>query len=261
MAGNINDFKSSFQVDLARNSRFDVSIPVPLTLIPYVTSARQLNYRCENANLPGRTFATTEQKIGSNPIEKYPYLTTYNDMDLTFIVDDDMQQKVFFDAWLNYINPQYNYNFRYKGDYVTTITINQYDVTGQLSYSVNLIDAYPVSVNQMDLDWGSDSIHKLSVTFAYTYWQNNSLQALGMELVDSGLATVADMVGGLGGSAAGAIGTALNSIPNAIPEALGSISGVDFGSVFGSSDPNVPNQASYNADGTVDATDASAYSI
>jgi len=216
MAGSINEFKSSFRKDLARPSKFDVSIPVPLTLVPYVKSAKALNYRCESANLPGRSLATTELKIGSNPVEKYPYLTTYNDMQLTFMVDDDMNQKVFFDAWLNFINPTYNYNFRYKGDYATVITVNQYDVTNKVSYSVNLYDAYPISIEPLDLDWGGDGYHKLRVTFAYTYWSNNSLQSYGMQLVDAGLAYAADMVGGLGGNAIGALGSAGNSLPNAL---------------------------------------------
>lgn len=212
MAGSINDFKSSFSKDIARPNKFDVSIPIPLTLIPYINSAKSLVYRCENANLPGRSLATTEQKT-YGPVEKMPYLTSYTDIDLTFIVDDDMNQKVFFDAWLNYINPMYNYNFKYKSDYATTITINQYDVTNQLSYSVNLYDAYPIAINQMDLDWSSDGFHKLTVTFAYTYWKNNSLQALGMELVDAGISAVASGIGGLGGGISGGI---FNGLPNSI---------------------------------------------
>jgi hypothetical protein len=194
MAGNINDFKSSFTKDVARTNRFDVDVTIPLVMIPYVTSARSLKYRCENANLPGRTLATTEQKT-YGPIEKYPYLNTYNDIDLTFIVDDDMQQKILFDAWLNYINPSYSNNIRYKSDYATILKINQYDVTGELTYSVNLYDAFPISMNQMDLDWSGDGYHKLNVTFAYTRWENNSVQALGMQLVDYGINAVADMVG------------------------------------------------------------------
>jgi hypothetical protein len=215
MAGNINDFKSTFIKDVARTNRFDVNIPVPVTLIPYVASAKSLTYRCENAQLPGRTFATTEQKT-YGPIEKYPYLNTYNDLDLTFIVDDDMNQKVFFDAWMNYINPLYNNNMRYKGDYATTITINQYDVTNELSYSVNLLDCFPVSINQMDLNWGDDGYHKLSVTFAYTSWQNNSLQALGMELVDAGINSVASALGGLNGGVNGILNQAQGAFINKI---------------------------------------------
>ena len=198
MAGSINDFKASFQTDLARPNKFQVNIPVPLTLIPYVSNAKNLVYRCENANLPGRTFATLEQKIGSNPVEKYPYMTTYNDMSLTFIVDDDMSQRVFFDAWLNYINPQYNNNFRYKNNYATIITINQYNVSNELTYSVNLYDAYPISMNQLDLNWSDDGFHKISVDFAYTYWQNNSLQALGMQLVDAGINSISSALAGPG---------------------------------------------------------------
>jgi hypothetical protein len=181
--------------------------------------------RCESAQLPGRTFATAEQKIGSNPIEKFPYETTYNDIDLTFIVDDDMSQKVFFDAWMNYINPTFNYNYRYKSDYASIITVNQYDVMNDISYSCSLYDAFPISMNQLDLDWSNEGYHKLSVTFAYTYWKNNSLQALGMELVDAGISAIADAVGGL--NAVGGLGSGINSLPDSVASgSMESIKGV-----------------------------------
>jgi hypothetical protein len=215
MPSSINDFKSSFKGDLARTNRFNVDIPVPLTLIPYIKTSRNLVYRCENANLPGRTLATSELKT-YGPVEKHPYLTTYNDIDLTFIVDDDMQQKIFFDAWLNYINPTYNYNMRYKENYATTMTINQYDVNDKLSYTVSLFDAFPISVNQMDLDWNGDGYHKLTVTFAYTFWKNNTLQAFGMELLDAGIDSVVTDIGGLGGSVSGAINSGFNSLSTSL---------------------------------------------
>ena len=176
MAGTISQFKSSFKTDLARPSRFDVFIPIPFILIgsPLVDS-KSLRFRCETTQLPGRTIATTDQKT-YGPIEKFPYLATYNDIDLSFYVDDDMKQKYLFDSWFDYINPRFNNNYAYKNEYATILTINQYDVLNNLSYSVDLYDAFPVSVNQLDLDWSNtDSVHKLSVTFAYTYWRNNSL--------------------------------------------------------------------------------------
>lgn len=212
MPRSINDFKASFKDDLARPNRFDVNIPIPITLIPYVSTARNLTYRCESTNLPGRQLATMEQK-SYGPVESYPYATTFNDIDLTFLVDADMNQKIFFDAWMNYINPLYNNNYRYKGDYSTTLRVNQYDQTNELTYSVDLFEAFPVSINQMDLDWSADGVHKLTVTFNYTYWKNNSLQALGMELVDAGLDTVVNSIGGLGGTGVGVINDALNVVP------------------------------------------------
>ena len=200
MSGSISDFKSSFSKDVARTSRFDVNIATPLVLIPYVSTAKNLTYRCDSAQLPGRTFATAEQKIGSNPVEKYPYLTTYNDIDLTFILTDDMNEKVFFDNWMELINPSYSFNYQYKSNYATVITINQYDVTNTLTYQVDLFDAYPISINQLDLDWSSEGFHKLSVTFAYTRWQNNSLQNLGQRL---GQQLITSVVGGIFGGAPG----------------------------------------------------------
>jgi hypothetical protein len=193
MAGNINDFKSSFTKDLAKSNRFDVIIPVPLPLVLERNKARQLTYRCEEAQLPGRTLSTAELKIGSSPNEKYPYGTTFNDIDLTFIVDDTMNQKSFFDAWLNYINPSYSWNLRYKEDYATVITINQYDAQNRNSYSINLYEAFPISMNQLDLSWGSEGYHKLVVTFAYTSWSNGVLDIT--DILDLGVAGFVDFIG------------------------------------------------------------------
>ena len=215
MAGTINEFKSSFRKDVARPHKFDVNVNIPLVLIPYIAGARQLVYRCESTSLPGRTLATTEQKT-YGPIEKFPYLNTYTDIDMTFIVDDDMQQRLLFDGWLNYINPTYNYNMRYKENYATTLTINQYNVSNEKTYQVSLFDAYPISMNQLDLDWTGDGYHKLTGTFAYTYWKNLSLQALGMELLDAGIDSVVAGMGGLGGSIGNAVSGGFSSMADSI---------------------------------------------
>jgi hypothetical protein len=197
-SGNISDFKSSFKVDVARPNRFDVEVPVPITLIPFRGMSRILKMRCENAELPSRTFATADRKIGANPVEKFPYQPNYNDVTLTFIVDDDMETKIFFDTWQEFINPTYSFNFTYKLDYVTNVVINQYDVHNKVTYSINLIDAYPISVNQLDLDWSADGHHKLTVVFAYSYWINNSVQALGNSLLLSVISRITSALGGLG---------------------------------------------------------------
>ena len=53
--------------------------------------------------------------------------------------------------------------------------MNQYNVFNDLTYAVDFYDAYPISMNQMDLDWSqNDSYHKLTVTFAYTRWFNRT---------------------------------------------------------------------------------------
>jgi len=185
MAGNLNQFKSSFYTEVARPARFDVTIPVPIVLSPYVTAGRNLSFRCENAEMPGRTFETTERKIGSAPVEKMPYHTTYNEITMTFIVGDDMKEKIFFDAWQELVNPSSNFNFQYKANYAVDVSVNQYSSTNNLSYSAVLREAFPIAVNQLDMDWSNEGYHKLAVVFAYTQWQNNTVQSLGQSFVQA----------------------------------------------------------------------------
>jgi hypothetical protein len=187
MAGNINQFKSSFKTDVARPSRFDVTIPIPLSLGFYISSARNLTYRCETAQLPGRTFETAQKKMGSAPVEYFPYHTNYQQSTMTFIVSDDMNEKIFFDAWMELINPTTDFNFQYKSNYAVDISVNQYDVNGNLTYSGVLQEAFPVDVNQLDMDWSTDSYHKLAVVFMYKQWNNNTVSGLINDIKTTGL--------------------------------------------------------------------------
>ena len=170
MPSMIQDFLGNF-TDVAKPSRFEVTIG---SKSYNDISPNDLILRCETAELPSRTYATAEQKFGSNPVEKYPYQVQFNDLNLTFIVDDDMLAKYFFDGWLEAVVPSSNYNPNYKNTYSTTINIRQYKNNNEPSYSVDLFEAYPISVNQLDLDWSAEGHHKLTVVFAYTSWQKTS---------------------------------------------------------------------------------------
>jgi hypothetical protein len=166
---NINDFLSSFTTEVARPNRFTVTI-IPPALLDYTKTLRQLTYRCENAQLPSRTFATVDQKFGSNPTQKFPMHTSYNDLSLSFIVSGDMSEKNFFDVWMELINPSTSFDFNYKNNFVSTIYVTQYDINDNPTYTAQFFNAYPLSVNQMDLDWANESVHKLNIDFAYDYW-------------------------------------------------------------------------------------------
>lgn len=187
MAGNINEFKSSFTTDLARPAKFDVTIPIPLAMASYITTGRNLSMRCESVDMPGRTFDTVNRKMGTMPTEKMPTQTIYNESTFTFIVSDNMNEKIFFDAWMELINPSTDFNFQYKANYAVDISINQYDVTNNLTYAAVLKDAYPMMVNQLDMEWGSDGYHKLAVQFSYRQWNNNTVSAFGQSIKNAAL--------------------------------------------------------------------------
>lgn len=166
----IQKFISSFTDDLAKPSKFEVKITPPPVLGNIIDPAT-LALRCESATLPGRTLATSDLRI-YGPTEKYPYQSTYEDVTLTFIVTSSMIEKTLFSTWLDHINSPKTWNFEYKSNYVTDILITQYDTSNREMHEVKLIEAFPISINQLDLDWSSDApYHKLSVVFAFTYWE------------------------------------------------------------------------------------------
>jgi hypothetical protein len=176
----VQNFIGNFRKkDPARVNRFQVLIPsvaayngIPNGVVPIKPGiVKNFEHFCHVTQLPGKTLATAEQRT-YGPIEKHPYLSTYNDIDLTFYMDGDLEIKNYFDSWFNYINNTKFNDFEYKKNYCSNITIIQYDLQDRPVYTVTCIDAYPVSMNQMDLDWNSDSLHSLTVTFAYTYWDN-----------------------------------------------------------------------------------------
>ena len=171
----IQEFRSSFVGDLAKPSRFDVVIghlPDAIATQSGIDT-KTLSLRCEAAELPGRSFAVVENKIYGTS-DKYVYQTSFNDSSMTFIVSDTMQERYVFDCWMKIMQPSNTWNFEYKKTYSTDITISQYDNANRKIYDVVLREAFPVMVNQMDLDWSNaDTHHKLNVTFSYDYWESN----------------------------------------------------------------------------------------
>lgn len=181
----INSFINSFNTyEVARPNRFLVTINGP-TQMGQTNLFRQLTLRCENAELPGRTFGTVDQKTSSNPTTKSPIHTSYNDLSLTFIVSGDMAEKHLFDQWMEVINPQNTYDFAYKNEYVGQITITQYSLDGYPVASISVYNAYPIVVNQMDLDWSADGHHKLTVVFAFDEWINNDVTSLNSDTINA----------------------------------------------------------------------------
>ena len=181
---------------LLRVNVFMSRFMVPLELQGFTNNlATDLVYQCESAELPGTILHTTDYRtIG--PSRKIATQTMYNELGLTFYCTSDFYEKVFFDSWIEYINPRaFGWDFHYKSEYVTNMQICQLDLTGDnITYAVQIINAFPIAVNAMPLHWQDDSIHRLNVTFAYDrYIPNLTFN----NMFDSLLNVVAPFSGGL----------------------------------------------------------------
>lgn len=182
----VSDFLSHFNKhnDFAKTSKFDVRINAPKGLTD-LSIMKDLRFQCETTELPGYSINAVDNRLYgvSTPVASAP--TSFSDITLTFICAGDMWERKVFDRWMNFIVPINNYNVRYKEDYCSDISINQYtDIAAsdkqttisseqQLIYSIKLFNAFPISTGAMGLNWADDNFHRLTVTFKYDYWLPN----------------------------------------------------------------------------------------
>lgn len=136
--------------------------------------SHQLTFLCEAARLPGKAFATIDNRA-YGPQYKTPYLPSYSDTEevaLTFRLTRTMQERKLFDAWLNNIADPFTNDFNFYKEYISTIEIIQLDQEDNPVYGVRLLEAYPLSIQGNELDMGAnDSYHKMQVAFTYRKWE------------------------------------------------------------------------------------------
>ena len=169
---NVENFLSEVASNgLARPYRFEVSIDSP-ACVTNNEATRLVSMFCEQALLPQMRILTSRQQLFGPP-SQHPTGVDFggDNLTLNFFVDRRMKVKQFFDTWMQGIIAPGTYTANYQNNYLTSIYISQLDEADEAQYSVKLIDAYPVSVAPLQLDFNQrDTVHRLPVTFVYRNW-------------------------------------------------------------------------------------------
>jgi len=173
---NLNQFIGAVREDsLARVNRFEVFIYPPEAMINKNRSnAAAVSLYCEMASLPPINISTKSFKI-FGPTYQRPFGAEYGGegISLTFHVDRDMQVKKFFDNWTASVVDPDSGLVGYQEDYISTITLRQLDEQENVTYELELYEAFPRSVNLLELNNSAQNqTHRLNVLFAYHYWKD-----------------------------------------------------------------------------------------
>ena len=169
---NISDFISNVSKNgVARNNRYIVTITPPSTMIQSNplsnTYSRDLELACEAASIPQTTIATEEYR-SYDLASKIAGQKTHENFDLTFRMDKDFKVYQFFNLWQTKIYDPSTGNIGYYDDYKGKVQIRMLDNAGYSRFQITADEAYPVSINAVDLGWASDGEYvKLQVSFAY----------------------------------------------------------------------------------------------
>lgn len=150
----------------ARSNRFSISIG------PSASSNATLDevatFFCEAASIPGKEMSTFSYAFNSNRNEvKYPNGFTLPDVTCTFAQTNDYAIRTFFDKWFKLIVSD-EYTVRYASDYERSVIISQLDQQDKPVYTVELLNAYPVSMNSIELsNFNTDDVSRFDVTLTY----------------------------------------------------------------------------------------------
>lgn len=148
-------------------------------------AARDFEYLCETTDLPGRGFVSADIRY-YGPNFKMPVQTQYEDINFTFLCRNKSLEREFFDDWMDYMNPNTSFDFKYRDQYSTSIDIFQIseypdasveaDIPGTVrdigkaEYKLTLHNAYPILLNAQPLNWSDFNYLRLVVSFTYTHW-------------------------------------------------------------------------------------------
>ena len=136
------------------------------------TLDRTMSFRCESAELPGRSHTTNTQQI-YGPIRKIPYNSSFIDTTLTFMCSNDtMAEKRYFDQWQDDIQDPDSFDVAYYDDLTGLVSVDILNEQDATIYSVDMIEAYPLNVSSISFGWGQNNDYmKFSVTFSFRKWK------------------------------------------------------------------------------------------
>ena len=188
---------------LARPSRFEVIIPRPKLLNQRTAQTgfngaivggerigtstippQRISILCEQAAFPLFNINVKPYRIYGTPYQR-PVVSDYggDGLPMTFHVDRAMTVKRFFEDWARFIINRDTFNVAYQEQYVVDIEIYQLDEQNRRTYGVQILEAFPRSLNQMELNMGAQNqTHRLIVLFSYRKWiyigEKSSTQSL-----------------------------------------------------------------------------------
>jgi hypothetical protein len=141
------------------------------------------SWRCERAELPGRTVATSDDAGGGGTALKLPYDVTFSDTSLSIICSEDMRERIFFENWIDLIVTPAGYDtattayqaglVRFHNQYARGIKleVSQLDSLGKKLLTYTLHDVYPTAITPMTATWEEvNSYQRFGVTLTYRYY-------------------------------------------------------------------------------------------
>lgn len=185
---------------MATTNHFEFQLlAFPSSLLDYVQKrepllstyflTRELNLLCKGAELPGSAFATAQIKGNYMGItQKYAHTRIFTDTSFTFIVDKGYKVMKFFQLWQEFIasggeveqdKKAYYNRMLYPDTYkCSQMGLTKFDKDHFQQVEYTFINAFPVNIVPSAVDYGTNRVLEISVTFAYDRYVLGNIRSI-----------------------------------------------------------------------------------
>jgi len=176
------DFMSKVgnQGGISYSNKFSIMVTPPAGLPNAGLGVTGMQMVCNQATLPGKALARTDDRIYGIDVQK-PYGVTFEPAALTFYNTNKFTAREFWEQWLEWIQPAGTRNIRYYSEMIGSIQIYHYSenveeaVPGKENYVMTLNEAYPHSIEELELNWESQEVMEFQVQISYKDWSNKNV--------------------------------------------------------------------------------------
>lgn len=163
----LSSFIAKVKEGLAVTSQYSVLITKPNNL--GIETPSTLTLFCQQTALPSLGFQTDSIVIFGE-VRNVPYQKLFGKISLSFYTDANFNVKKFFDKWLDLVIDPVTRLVGFYDDYISTIEIIVDDREGNPVYKVKLHEAYPVTVNSINLSYDKTDVVMVDVSVDYKYY-------------------------------------------------------------------------------------------
>lgn len=171
----IDDFYATIsKYGQAKPNRFECEVYLP-DLVRRASNTqlpRDLNLRIVGASFPGKNIrTTTDENIYGPSYEVAQGLTYGEEITLEFLLKQNHEERLVFNAWQDFIVSPTTYNVSYYNDYVSNIRVYQLDEQGHRTAGIEIRNCFPKTVNAIEYNMDTTSqLIKSTVGMSFKEW-------------------------------------------------------------------------------------------
>jgi hypothetical protein len=167
-----NQFTASLAKGNARANRFETIFNLPTALQVSYERQKNLNIRLESVSFPGKNIRTVTNENTYGPTYEIAQGLTYGEeVSMTFLLQNNHEQRWIFNSWQDMIVSPTTYNVSYYNDYIGQVMVFQIDEQGKTSAGIILKDVYPKTIGAIEMsNASSNELVKTTIGFTFREW-------------------------------------------------------------------------------------------